>query len=151
FAFPLHVIFTFWPLAYFTYDWAQSFWIVTLQWVVFGLSVVMLVMAGWRPSPLGAAGVLLGSIFFYPAARTILLGQFTLHVALFLALSLLSLRRGRDGWAGFWLAATSIKPQMVLLVGLWMLLWAISRRRWAFVRGVGLGGAALLAGSLILL
>jgi hypothetical protein len=91
----------------------------------------------------------LGSILFYPAARTILLGQFTLHVTLFLALSLLFLRRGQDGWAGFWLAATSIKPQMVLLLGAWMVLWAIFSRRTRFLQGVLLGGGALLFGSLI--
>jgi hypothetical protein len=149
FAFPLHVIFTFWPLTYFSYDWAQSFWIVTLQWVVFAITLLMMYMVGWKPSPLGIAGALLGSILFYPAARTILLGQFTLHVTLFLALSLFFLRRGQDGWAGFWLAATSIKPQMVLLVGLWMVIWALFKRRFQFLQGMLIGGAALLFGSLI--
>jgi hypothetical protein len=149
FAFPLHVIYTFWPLTYFSYDWAQSFWVVTLQWVVFALTLVMMYRVGWKPSPLGIAGALLGSILFYPAARTILLGQFTLHVTLFLALSLLLLRKGHDGWAGFMLAAASIKPQMVLLIGAWMVLWAIFRRRTQFLWGVVLGGAALLFGSLI--
>jgi hypothetical protein len=98
---------------------------------------------------LGIAGALLGSILFYPAARTILLGQFTLHVTLFLALSLFFLRRGQERWAGFWLAATSIKPQMALLVGVWMVLWAVFRRRTRFLQGVLLGGGALLFGSLI--
>lgn len=149
FAFPLHVIFTFWPLTYFSYDWAQSFWMVTLQWVVFATTVVMMFMVGWKPSPLGIAGALLGSILFYPFARTILLGQFTLHVTLFLALSLLFLRRGQDGWAGWWLAATSIKPQMVLLVGVWMVLWAVVKRRFRFLQGMLVGGAALFFGSLI--
>lgn len=149
FAFPLHVIFTFWPLSYFSYAWAQSFWIVTLQWVVFALTLLLMYMVGWKPSPLGIAGALLGSILFYPVARTILLGQFTLHVTLFMALSLFFLRRRQDGWAGFWLAATSIKPQMVLLVGLWMVLWALFKRRYQFLQGLLIGGAALLFGSLI--
>ncbi len=151
FAFPLHVIFTFLPLSYFSYDWAQSFWMVTLQWVVVAIMVVMMMMVGWKPSPLGVGAALLGSIFFYPAARTIILGQFTLHVTLFMALSLFFLRRGRDGWAGFWLAATSIKPQMVLLVGLWMVIWAVYRRRTRFLRGVIFGGLGLLLGSMMLL
>ncbi|MFZ0548577.1 MAG: glycosyltransferase family 87 protein, partial [Candidatus Promineifilaceae bacterium] len=149
FAFPLHVLYTFWPLTYFSYDWAQSFWIVTLQWVIIGIAILMMYMVGWKPSPLGIAGALLGSILFYPAARTIILGQFTLHVTLFLALSLFFLRRGQDGWAGVWLAATSIKPQMVLIVGLWMVIWALVKKRYQFLKGLLIGGVALLASSLI--
>lgn len=151
FAFPLHVIFTFWPLSYFSYDWAQSFWMVTLQWAIFAITLLMMRMVGWKPSPLGIGGALLGSIFFYPAARTILLGQFTLHVTLFMALSIYFLRQRRDGWAGIWLAATSIKPQMVLMVGVWMVLWALFKRRTRFLWGLIGGGLALLAGSMILL
>jgi hypothetical protein len=151
FAFPLHVIFTFLPLAFMSYGLAASFWIVTLQWVVFGITLLLMYMVGWKPSPLGIGAALLGSIFFYPAARTILLGQFTLHVTLFLAMSLFFLRRRQDGWAGFWLAAASIKPQMVLLVGLWMVLWAVFRRRTRFLLGVIVGGGALLLGSMVFL
>lgn len=151
FAFPLHVIFFFWPLAYLDYGWAQVFWMVTLQWVALGLLVVMLAMVGWRPKPLVATALALATLFFYPVARTILLGQFTLHVTLLLALCLWALRRGRDGWAGIFLAATSIKPQMVIIVGLWLVLWAISRRRWRFLGGLAGGGAAFLVASLVLL
>jgi hypothetical protein len=149
FAFPLHVIFVFWPLTYLSYDWTQAFWMVTLQWVTFATAAAVMAMVRWRPSPLGLAGALTAAIIFYPAARTILLGQFTLHVTLFLALSLLALRRGQDGWAGVWLAATSIKPQMVIMVGLWMVLWALVQKRWDFLRGLVLGGLAMLLGSMI--
>ncbi|MCI0395292.1 MAG: DUF2029 domain-containing protein [Chloroflexi bacterium] len=151
FAFPLHVIFVFWPLAYLPYDWAQVAWMVALQWMAIAIAAGMLLLEGWRPAPAAAAGVILATLFFYPAARTILLGQFTLPVTLFLVLCLLAWQRGRDGRAGFWLAATSIKPQMVVLVGLWLVLWAISRRRWRFVRGMLLGGGLMLAASLALL
>lgn len=151
FAFPLHVIFSFLPLAYIGYDWAQIWWMVTLQWLAGALLVVMLATVGWRPKPLVAVGLALATIFFYPVARTILLGQFTLHVTVLLAFSLLLLRRGRDGWAGVLLAATSIKPQMIIVVGLWLVLWAISRQRWRFVAGVIGGGLAFLLASLALL
>lgn len=31
FAYPLYVLFLFWPLVYVPYDWAQALWMVTLQ------------------------------------------------------------------------------------------------------------------------
>jgi hypothetical protein len=77
-----------------------------------------------------------------------LLGQFTLHVTLFLVLMLWLLRQERDIWAGVCLAATSVKPQMVILLGAWFVLWAVMQRRWRFVWGVLGGGAAMFLLSL---
>jgi hypothetical protein len=151
FAYPLHVIFVFLPLTFLDYEWTQAFWLVTLQWVAIGIAVGIFAYLEWRPRPLAALGIILALLLFYPVARTILLGQFTLHVALFLVLSLLFLKRGHDGWAGIWLAATTIKPQTIALVVLWMVIWAIWQRRWRFVAGLVGGGAALLAASMILL
>jgi len=33
FAYPLYVLFLFWPLVYLPYDWTLAIWIMTLQWV----------------------------------------------------------------------------------------------------------------------
>ena len=151
FAFPFHVVFLFWPLVYLSYAWAQAIWLVMLQWITLAIVLVLLRLERWRPSPLGLAGLLLGTLLLYPVTRSIFLGQFTLHVAFFLALSLLALRSGRDGWAGGCLAVTSIKPQMMLLIGPWLVLWAVGQRRWRFLGGLLAGGLVLLLASLALL
>lgn len=150
FNYPLYVVFTFWPLVYLPYAWAQAIWLVTLQWVALAAAFVLLRLQGGRLSPLGLAALLLGTLFFYPVARSIFLGQFTLHVILFLALALLMLRSERDGWAGICLAATSIKPQLVMLVGPWLVLWAIGQRRWRFIAGLLGGGVGLLLSGMLL-
>lgn len=150
FAYPLYVIFLFWPLVYLPFDWAQAIWMVTLQWVAMAAVGGMLKLERWRLSPPGMAVLFVGTLFFYPIARSIMLGQFTLHVTLFLVLALWALRRGHDGWAGVCLAATSIKPQMTILVVLWMVLWGIGRRRWRLVVGLLLGGALLSLAALAL-
>lgn len=150
FAYPLYVLLAFWPLVYLPYAWAQAVWMVILQWLTLGLVAVLIRLEGWRPSPLTLAGLFVGTLFLYPVARSILLGQFTLHVTLFLALSLWFLQSGRDGWAGACLAATSIKPQMLILVAPWLLVWTITRRRWRFLGGLVLAGSLLLLGSLAL-
>lgn len=150
FAYPLYVLFMFWPLAYLSYEWAQAIWMVTLQWMTMATVVGLLILERWRPSPAGLVGLFLGTLFLYPIARTIFLGQFTLHVTLSLVAAMWALRRGHDGWAGLFLAATSIKPQMVIFIAPWLVLWAIGQRRWRLVGGLLAGGGLLLLGSLAL-
>lgn len=150
FAYPLYVIFLFWPLVFVPYAWAQAIWMVTLQWVAVGIAIVLMRREGLEPSPVGMVGLLLGTLFLYPVTRTIFLGQFTLHVTLALAATLLALHHERDGWAGAFLALSVVKPQMVILIGPWLVLWAISQRRWRFIRGLLIGGAVLGLGSLAL-
>ena len=149
FAYPLHVIFLFLPLSYLSYAWAQAIWIVILQWITILTVYLLFRFAQWKPSALMLAGMMLGTIIMYPVARSILLGQFTLHVTLFLVGTLLALRNGRDGWAGVLLAATSIKPQMVILIGPWLVLWAATQRRWRFIGGLLGGGTAMFLASLL--
>jgi hypothetical protein len=117
FAYPLYVLFLFWPLVYLPYDWTLAIWIVTLQWVAMATVAGLLGLERWRPSPAGLA-------------------------------ALWALRRGRDGWAGAWLAATSIKPQMVVFIAPWLVLWAVGQRRWRVVWGLLAGGGLLLLASL---
>ncbi len=150
FAYPLPVLFTFWPLAYLPYEWAQAFWMTALQWITIALVLSSLRLEQWRPKPLGLVAIVLGTLLFYPVARTILLGQFTLHITLFILLTLLALQRGNDAWAGVALAATVIKPQMVIVVAPWLLLWTLAQRRWRFLGGLLFAGGALLLSSMML-
>lgn len=150
FAYPLHVLFVMGPLAYLSYDWAYAVWMVTVQWAAFLTVAVLVRHHDWHPGPLAAAGLLFASVTFYPVSRSVILGQFTVHVTLFIALSLLALKLERDRWAGAFLAATSMKPQMVLFLAPWLLLWAFRQRRWRFFQGFLAAGVALLLGSMAL-
>lgn len=148
FAYPLHVLFVMWPLALLPYGWAYALWLVCLQWLVLLLAGIVCAWRRWRPSLKAAIGLMLATVAFYPVTRSILLGQFTIHVTFFLALCLLALQRNRDGWAGAALALTTIKPQMVVFIAPWFVAWAVRRRRWRFLAGLATGGAVLLVGSL---
>lgn len=147
FAYPLPVVFTFWPLVYLPYDWTQAFWWVTVQWLAVGMAMGLLAWKRLQPRPLTMAAIILAMLFFYPVTRTIFLGQFTVHVAFLVIMTLVMLERGRDGWAGIFLSVTSIKPQMVILIGPWLVLWAIGQRRWRFLGGLLGGGAGLFLAS----
>lgn len=143
FHYPLHVLFLFWPLVYLPYAWTQAIWFTILLWLTIGSVGIMLVYLGWKPSPTSIVGLMVGSIILYPIARTMLLGQFTIHVTFFIALSMLLLRKGHDGWAGLALSVTSIKPQLAVFVGIWFVLWVLLQKRYRFLWGV-LGGGLLL-------
>lgn len=150
FAYPLYVLFFFWPLVYFPYEWAQALWMVMLQWFAIVTAMGLLRLEKMKPSPIGLVGLLLGTLFLYPVARTIFLGQFTLHVTFFLVAGLLALRRKRDSWAGLFLAGTLIKPQMVIFVVPFLILWSMGQKRWRIIGGFLTGGLLLLLAAMLL-
>lgn len=150
FNYPLHVVFIFWPLVYLSYPWAQAIWMVMLQWFIIGMVVALLGWQKWKPSPPELVALVLTILTFYVVVRSLFLGQFTLPVTFFLAACLWALQSERDVWAGVLLAATSIKPQMVVFVGVWFVIWAVGQRRWRFLAGLLGGGLAMLLGSMAL-
>jgi hypothetical protein len=153
FNYPLHVIFLFWPLVYLNYPLTQAFWLVMLQWMAIGTAVALVLRNQQTPQRLTPAllvGAILFVLTFYPLTRSIFLGQFTIPVLMFLAFSLLAVHKNRDGLGGVLLAFTSIKPQMVVFIGPWLVLWTLSQRRWRYLWGVLGAGAALFVASLLM-
>jgi hypothetical protein len=105
----------------------------------------------WKLSPLLLAVLALWTVIFYYSTRVIILGQFAGLVFLLLMAALLALQRQRDVWAGFFLAWTTIKPQMVVLLIPALLLWAMWRQRWRFAGSFIAAAGLLLAASFMLL
>jgi hypothetical protein len=150
FAYPLYTLYFFWPLSLLPYPWAQAIWMTLLQFMLIAVTLLSLRLSGWRPPPWLTIVTLLWGILFYNGARAILLGQFSVLVALALLLALWAIHHRRDGWAGVLLAVTTIKPQMVFLVVLFLLLYALSHRRWRLPLSFGLSVLALTASAMLL-
>ena len=76
----------------------------------------------------------------YPVLEGLYALQAGLLVGAALAASVASLARGRFFLAGILLAFASVKPQLIWLLALWLLLWALSdwKRRKTFVFGFSL-------------
>jgi hypothetical protein len=89
-------------------------------------------------------------IFFYNGARAIILGQFSILVALALVAALWSIERRHDVWAGIFLSITTIKPQMVFMVVAFLLIWALFQKRWRLAAGFAASVLVLLASSMLL-
>jgi len=112
------------------------FWISALEWHIGAI---------W----IGVVAVLtLGS---YPVLEGLHANQLGLAVGFLLAAALLAIRRERYLFAGFLMALTTIKPQMSLLVLLYLLLWCSSgdRKRRLFYAGL-VSTIALLSGAALL-
>lgn len=143
FAYPLYVLAVTWPTCL-----SNDFAIVQAAWMTLLIHVTVLGTAiardtaGWKPSKWVWFFALPWAVLFYPNARAILLGQLSLFVFLFLMLMLFAIVRGMDFVAGALLAASTIKPQMVIMIVPWILWWSVWRKRYRIPLGFC---AALLA------
>ena len=138
FAYPLTVLPLLAPFAPLPYDWAEAIWLTLLLGALLGGLFLTLRTVRWSPHPLVLAGLALWAILFYPAARALILGQIAVVVFLLVTLSLFLLHRGHLAWAGLTLAATTIKPQMVIFFLPALLLWGVNQKHWAMLRSFGL-------------
>ena len=150
FAYPLYTFYFFLPLSLLPYPQAQAIWMTLLQFMLLASTGLAMWLSGWRPPKWLLIVTLLWGIFFYNGARAILLGQFSILVGLALFLALAALERRADVWAGVFLSVTTLKPQMVFLVVLFLLIWAVFQRRWVFI-GSFAGSVLFLSLSSMLL
>lgn len=150
FFYPFHSIYVFAPYALVgDYDMARALWMTTLEVSVILLVAASLSLSRWRLSPLMLGILLVFAALWYHSVRPIINGNPSVLVALMIAAAMLAIRVEQDGLAGFLLAISTIKPQMVVLLIPFMLIWSISRKRWALFWGF-LGSLALLVASVSL-
>jgi hypothetical protein len=133
FAYPLHVMALFGPLALLPLPVAQALWFSLLEaslltFIVFGPWAV-----GWRPPTWLLALTALFTLGIYHNVWAMILGQISIVVAVLIALTWWGLRTGRWCLAGTCLALVTIKPQISFLLVPGVLAWAVYRRRWRLV------------------
>jgi hypothetical protein len=123
------------------YPLARALWMTALEISLIGLAIVGMRLADWKVPPWKAAVLILFSILWYHALRTIIIGQFAAINALLIALSLLLIKKKQDFVAGLVLSLSIAKPQMSFLIIPYVLFWSLSVRRWELWWGVisGLG------------
>lgn len=151
FVYPLHAMVFFAPLGLLEYLPARVLWMTLLEICLAGLVFVSLRLTEWEVAPVKLAVLLLFSLMWYHGLRTIVVGQFAGVNAVLIGLGLLFIWQKSDVAAGVFLALSTSKPQMVFLLVPFVLLWAVSRRRWGLVWGLVGGSAALLVASLALI
>lgn len=157
FAYPFYSILFFFPFAFIAdFGLARALYMTLLEVGLIGIALFSLRASRWRPGLVMTGVMLVFSLTWYHGLRPLINGNAVILVGLGLVASFLAVRHKSDELAGIILAFCTIKPQVVLIPGLFLLFWTLGQRRWKmlfwFVGTVGLLSAisALLMGDWIL-
>ncbi len=149
FAYPVYVAFLLAPTIGLPFPAVQA----GFRWLLVILTLAS-VPLWWRvlrlrPSATVAAILIVLTFGSFAVVQGIKLQQLSLIVSGLIAGSAAALVAGHLSLAGFLLALATIKPQLTLPMVGWLVLWAFGdlRRRWRFVRGLGVTIAILLVAS----
>ncbi len=144
FAYPMYSVIIVAPFALIAeYSLARALWMTVLEVSLILITFIGLSLSRWKPSSWLLSILLIFSFLWYYGLRPVINGNLAIIVALLIGLALMALKSELDSLAGFLLALTTIKPQMVVLLIPLLLIWAISHRRWNLILS--------FVGSLILL
>jgi hypothetical protein len=134
FLYPFFSILLFTPTALIPdFNLASAVWMTLLAGSLVAIAFTSLELTRWRPSRIVLGAYLLFFIGGYYAIRPVYLGNPSVLAALFIVLAFLLIQRERDIAAGILLGLATLKPQVVILLWCFVLLWGVSRRRLALV------------------
>jgi len=130
FLYPLWAMLFYVPFSIAPYPLALAIWMTLLE-----LGLPLLIWMGvrlnrWRAPPRILAGMMIFSIFCYHGMRAIVSGQFAIVETILITGALLAIQRRQDILGGALLALSLVKPHLSILLILFVILWAISMRRW---------------------
>jgi hypothetical protein len=137
FAYPVYVVFLLAPIVHIPFQTIRTPFYGILA-VLTGASVVTWLRAlRWRPTISTVISLIFLVLGSMPVVQAIELQQLTLVVVFLIAGCVLLLVNGNFAGAGILLAIATMKPQLVLPLLAWLILWAASdwRRRRAFLLG----------------
>jgi hypothetical protein len=145
FAYPLHVMLIFAPFALIPdYDMARAAWMTLLEVAIVVLVFVSLSLVRWRIRPWLLLLLLLFGALWYYSIRALINANVGPLIALLVAFAFLAIRSERDGVAGFLLAMATAKPQMVVVLIVFVMIWALTCRRYVLFWSI-IGNTVLLA------
>jgi hypothetical protein len=129
-AYPLYSVGIFLPFALVSdYKLARALWMTTLEIGLVSLALLSLRLTRWKPGVWLLGVFLLFAMTWYHSARAVINGNVVVLLAVFIAGALAAIQSGRDELAGVLLALSTIKPQVVILLVIFVWVWAISVRR----------------------
>lgn len=151
FIYPLTSMVFFAPFGLMEYQLARALWMTLLEVSLILMAVVSIRMVGFKVNPIMMAVIAFFSVGWYHGLRTVIVGQFAGLNAFLISAAIYFIvkKNPNDTWAGALLALTTSKPQMVFILIPFILLWALSVRRYNIIRGFVFMLAGLLIVSLI--
>ncbi len=137
FAYPVYVVFLLAPTVHLNFLRLQT-WAVVILAILTAVSLPLLLdVLHWRPPGTLVVAMTLLVLSSPQIAQGLRLRQLGLLVSFLLALGTWCIARNHLWAAGVALAVATIKPQMLIFVLTWFLLWAVSdwRKRWPLLAG----------------
>lgn len=151
FAYPLYSIVFFLPFALIKeFTLARAVWMTVLEVALIALCFLSLRLTRWKPTPLILLLLLIFSLFWYHGLRALILGNAVVLVTLLLVGALLAIRSNADELAGVLLGFATIKPQVVVVLLVFVVIWAFARKRWKIIFWL-VGTVGLLTAACVLL
>jgi hypothetical protein len=124
-------------------EWARAIWMTVLEVGVILIAVLSIFLSKWRiPKYISVMVVVFAVTWFY-SVYSIMDGNVAILCTLAITASFLAIRSEFDVLAGSLLAIACIKPQIALLLILFIIIWSISHRRWLIIWSF-VGGIVLL-------
>lgn len=111
------------------FETALIIWLVILEVCMLVIVRTGLSLTSWKPGKIGFVFILLFAFFSLLNLNAILSGSLAIVGLMMLLLALVELRAGRNELAGLFLALATIQPQTFLLPCLFIITWAVMRRR----------------------
>lgn len=150
-AYPLYSVILFLPFALVPdFTLARALWMTALEAGLLLITILSLNLARWKIHPFLLALLLIFSLLWYHGLRPLINGNAVILVTLALVAGLLAMRRGADELAGVLFALATIKPQVVVLVLVYIAWWALNQQRWRLI-GWMLATVVLLSAAAALL
>jgi len=151
-AYPLYSILIFLPFSFINdYTLARAVWMTVLEVSLVLLAFLNLRLTNWKPGFLTGTFFFIFSLLSYHALRPLINGNAVILIALGFTGAMLAYRSKFDELAAILMALTTIKPQLSLLISIYMVLHAIFQKRWRFVIWFGGTMTILILISVLLL
>lgn len=129
FAYPVYVVLLLAPTVTLPFTVVQKTFLLLLAVLTVTSILLWFGTLKWQVTPTAKLVWIILVMGCFPAIQGLKLQQLTLLVAAFLAAAMYSLVHRRFVLAGILLAVASIKPQLVLLIAIWLIVWVFGNWR----------------------
>jgi hypothetical protein len=143
FLYPLPLAILLAPLGLLPMHTAYIIWVTLLQWMILVALCILLNLG-----PVGhfkfLPPLLAGLIIFRPTVLTLVQGQMSGVFLLVLVLTMLLMEKDHWALSGALLSLIALKPNIGLPIGILLLVWLVSNKKFASLLGLLVGGLVLL-------
>jgi hypothetical protein len=127
---PFHIEVLVFPFAIINnYHLARALWLTFLEISIVCTVFLCFRFLHWKPNPVVGTGIILFSIFSIHGLWAVILGNAVILAGLLIAGAILALREDQDELAGILLALSTFKFLSIGLFLIFILLWALIKRR----------------------